>query len=542
MANFLPVYSRIEGCSKATPEACAIDEGNARISYADLWASSGRLAKKLSEYGCSTDSRIGLLLNSSICAVQAILGTLRCGSCYFPLNPSYPPLYLVALLKQSDATAIVTRKKNLKMLPKVLGPVPSDKLKCVAVLDMKKEQISEAMQSFLSGRGIQLVTSEELGESEEIDNAPPVHADSPAYIMYSSSTTGMSKGTIVTHANINNLIEWARDYFSMQSSDRVSGHSSISFDLSVFDIFVSLSSGATLCPVTEPKDATFPGMFIRDRKITVWHSVPSVIGMMRKSFQLMPNAFSATLRLALFSGEAMSPDYAASWMETHPTVPIYNMFGPTECTVVNTCFRVGEDLPFDPTRPVPVGKVIPGNKIRVLKDHSLEEAKPGTPGRIMIFGKQISKGYFKNEELTRLRFLKNPFNEKDYPVMFDSGDIGMQTKNGTLIWLGRHDHQVKIMGYRVELGEIEALIGSHPQIEEIIVLAYGKEIPRLIAAVVANTEDEDELREELIELCREHMPELMVPKEYSFYEQLPRNENGRIDRERIYEDIPPDEE
>ena len=225
--------------------------------------------------------------------------------------------------------------------------------------------------------------------------------------MYTSGTTGSPKGVMLSHRNVKTFVQWGVERYEIGPSDRMSNHSAVSFDLSVFDIFGSFFGGATLCPITEFKHRAFPATFIRDRKITVWFSVPSVLGMMLRTKQLTPNAFP-DLRLALFCGEALATEYANAWIDTHPHVPIVNLYGPTEATIACAHYQ----LRGKQSDRVPLGQPCRDSEILVLKQDSDELADVGEIGRLIICGSQLSPGYWRRPDLTDTVFGIHPFKKE----------------------------------------------------------------------------------------------------------------------------------
>jgi amino acid adenylation domain-containing protein len=350
--------------------------------------------------------------------------------------------------------------------------------------------------------------------------------------MYTSGTTGPPKGVMISHKNVTSFLTWAIEYFSLTSQDRMSNHSDISFDLSVFDIFGAFYSGATLCPISQPGDFAFPANFIKDRKLTIWFSVPSVIGTLWKSGQLTEGAFSKHLRWAIFCGEALSPKYADAWIKTHPKTPICNLYGPTEATIACTYHNIGIDSSFDSNQDVPIGLPIGDTKINIL-DNDLKKIPGKTNiGKLTISGPQVSKGYWKKEELTNKVFISD-----EQSRFYDSGDLAYRDENGLIHFVGRKDTQVKIRGYRVELGDIENAIVGHSAVNEVAVLFFDTPSPLLIAAVALQSEamDRSNNAEDILDHCERLIPSYMIPSQIDFFSELPKNVNGKIDRNSIRE-------
>jgi acyl-coenzyme A synthetase/AMP-(fatty) acid ligase len=303
----------------------------------------------------------------------------------------------------------------------------------------------------------------------------------------------------------------------------------------MFDIFAGFLAGGTVCPVTGAKDLTFPGEFIRSRAITVWCSVPSVIGMMIKSRQLSQKPFEG-LRVALFIGEALHSEWAAGWLKHQPQTPLYNTYGPTEAAIFCTAHLVGVDSPFDPAAHVPIGRASTDCELYVLNMEADELAAPGEVGRLMIAGTQLANGYWRAPELTARAFRPNPFKADLGTLMYDTGDLAMVDTRGDLLWIGRADNQVKVRGYRVELGEIEIVLRSAPGVHDAVVFLEegGSD---LAAAIVLETGHAEPGEESLRDYLGQRLPGYMIPARFHALLEFPLNANGKTDRRAVRETI-----
>jgi amino acid adenylation domain-containing protein len=525
--------SILEHCEK-TPNAIAIDDGTRVLSYGQLLTDTSQLSSYLQSVNHSRGDRVGLFMGNSLEACVGIISTLRADGCYVPLNPTYPTARIANIIEDSMPKCVFTITQHLEKLLESLNALDNSSVKDVFVLDGSSEDFENFTNS-AARLNINLVSRETI-DSADVPEVTTKNIDEDlAYVMYTSGTTGKPKGVMLTHRNIVSFISWASYAFQIKPSDRLSNHSHIGFDLSVFDIFGALCNGATVCPVLSAGDLMAPGKFIKDRKITIWFSVPSVIGMMQRFNQLTPSAFDENLRVAVFCGEALSPEYASLWIETHPDIPMFNLYGPTEATVAVTCHHVGVDTPFDPNTAIPIGKPCRDVEIQIM---SLDEdtlVEPGEIGRIMICGAQLASGYWNKPSQTNEVFRVNPIKENYNARMYQTGDLGrLDPETGVLYCLGREDTQVKVMGFRIELGEIEVVIGRAPNVEEVVVLLVGDEDKRLVAAAATKGEVTED---ELLDHAEKFLPIYMLPKEVVFYDQLPKNSNGKIDRPKIAEQI-----
>ncbi len=536
MSIFPLLHQSVEHHSQATPNHIAIDEGNRSISYFDLAKAMRGMASYLQTLEIKKNDHIGLLTNNGIEACIGILGSLRAGACYVPLNTTFPGKRLEAVIKDAEIEIVVSSKKHFAKLVDLAKETRGLNLDSLIILDGSEEEIqSYEFFNILSKRFRKIVGQETLEENL------PLKPDSAtennlAYIMYTSGTTGKPKGVMITHKNVTSFLSWAIEYFSLNLQDRMSNHSDISFDLSVFDIFGAFYSGATLCPITQPGDFAFPANFIKDRKLTIWFSVPSVLGTLWKSGQLTEGAFSQHLRWAIFCGEALSPKYADLWIKTHPKIPICNLYGPTEATIACTYYNIGIDSKFDPTQDVPIGSPIGETQINILDNDLVESQNKSEIGKLTISGPQVSQGYWKKKELTEKVFITDEQNR-----FYDSGDLAYLDKNNFIRFAGRKDSQIKIRGYRVELGDIENALSSQSMVNEVVVLYFEEPSPLLIAAVALQSQlenkSEDIIEENILKHCEHLIPSYMIPNRIVFFPELPKNINGKIDRNDIKETL-----
>lgn len=525
------IHQAVEHHAAARPDQVAVDDGSRTLTYVELNLQAGRLASVLRAGGAGRNDRVGVLLGNGLEACVAVTGALKADCCYVPLHPGFPPARIAAIIEDARLQAVVTEGAHLERLGASLELVGEDARPAHLVV------LGPAPGGGAPPAGVTRVSGADTLAAAP-DRPPPARnvEEDLAYIMYTSGTTGRPKGVMVTHAAVTSFLRWAVGYFGLGPRDRMSNHSHLSFDLSVFDVLGGFLAGATICPLVSPGDLMAPGRFIRERRITVWFSVPSVIGMLRRSRQLTPGVFSGSLRAAIFCGEALAPDLAEAWIQTHPDVPIYNLYGPTEATVACTCHHVNADAPFRPEALVPIGRPCRDVEILILDRDSDVPAEPGTVGRIMICGTQLAAGYWRRPELTQRAFRVNPMKREIGARMYESGDLGYVGADGLLYCVGREDTQVKIMGYRIELSEIEVVFSRHPSVHEVAVVCIEPKNPRLVAAVATGPDapaDREAAEEALLDHGERFLPAYMVPKQVEFFDRLPRNANGKIDRAAI---------
>ena len=527
------LHEGFEYQSSINGDNIAVDEGEREITYKELSIGMTCLAGALFRIGIERQDRIGILIDNGIEACTAILGILRSDACFVPLNPEFPSLRLATICDEAQVSAIVTVRKNLPLLLLILEQLRGFSSISVVILDASGEEIS-AIKSKLGERLGALLGLEDLVEPPGgLSECQNIEEDL-AYILFTSGTTGTPKGVMIQHRSICSTIRWGCDYFDIAESDRLSNHSRLSFDVSLFDIFCAFNSGATLCPITSQGDLAFPGKFIEKMEISFWFSVPSVISMMSKSRQLETIKFDK-LRAALFAGEALLPDMASKWIQNQPSVPLYNLYGPTEAAIVCTVYPIEQGSPVLSQTSIPIGLETRDSELLILKEGTEELTEPGEIGRLMICGTQVAAGYWRRPELTKEAFLQNPMKPDQYAMMYDTGDLAMRDKKGLIYFVGRRDSQIKISGYRIELGEIEGAMSAFPGIHEAAAIYLPGPPAQIVAVVVSENRSLDEPAWR--EFLASRLPKYMVPSTVILKKEIPRNASGKIDRNLLAQEL-----
>ncbi|MGA7323958.1 MAG: amino acid adenylation domain-containing protein [Rhodomicrobium sp.] len=517
------LHDAVEAWAGFAPESPAVDDYGVVWSYAELRGLMRRIAALLRSIGVGRNDRVAILMDNGAQAYAAILGALAADACFVPLNPSFPALRLASILRQAEPAAAITLAQHLPLLSEALG---ASAVMPVIVLDAESEGRVTVPPSRMFWKSDVATASSAFTPSQNRE-------EDLAYILFTSGTTGQPKGVMLSHRAVMSTLRWGQELWALSPADRLANHSRLTFDVSMFDIFVGFLAGGTVCPVTGAKDLTFPGEFIKSRRITVWCSVPGVIGMMIKSRQLAAWPF-ADLRIALFIGEVLPAEWALEWRRHQPQTPIYNTYGPTEAAIFCTAHNAGVDGPLEAGRPVPIGLPSTDSELFVLRMGADELAAPGEVGRLMIAGSQLAYGYWRAPEMARRAFRPNPFKRDLGVLMYDTGDLATVDANGVLTWVGRADNQVKVRGYRVELGEIEIVLRSAPNVHDaaVFVATNGSELVAVVVCEPAHAVvDEDALR---AHLGRE-LPSYMIPASFLSMPEFPLNSNGKIDRRKVQE-------
>jgi amino acid adenylation domain-containing protein len=354
-----------------------------------------------------------------------------------------------------------------------------------------------------------------------------------AYILFTSGSTGTPKGVMLSHLNALTFVNWAAETFAISEEDRLSNHAPFNFDLSVFDIFVAIKAGAAISLVPEGL-SVFPlqlAKFIQTQKITVWYSVPMVLMLLLARGKLEEGDFSS-LRWILFAGEVFPTKHLRALMEKLPHRGYANLYGPTE---TNVCaYYEVEPLSPEATAPIPIGKACANTELIAIDDAGGRVTGPGKEGLLYARGSTVMQGYFGRPENTKAAFIPHPFAFGREEQLYCTGDWVTLDEKGNYLFVGRKDFMIKTRGYRVELGEIEAVMVAHPAVDEAVALAIPDEaVGNTIRAVVTIVENGSLDGAELKRHCAEKLPPYMVPEKIDFCATLPRTDNGKIDRRRL---------
>jgi amino acid adenylation domain-containing protein len=505
------------------PEAAALSFGNSRISYGALEEASNRLAHLLLDAGCRRGDRVALLMPKMPAAIVALLGALKAGAIYVPLDPSGPAARLAKMLEASECRFLLAAGSVAGLLRDTLAAAHKPHHPRIGWLGADTPAVDTPP----------VFTSADLGTYST--TVPPVAAadDDIAHLLFTSGSTGSPKGVMVSHRSVIHFLRWAGAYFGIDSSDRASQHPPLHFDLSTFDIFGTLWAGAELCLVA-PERNVLPhtlAQFMRDARLTQWFSVPSVLSLMAK-FDVVAYGDFPSLRRVMWCGEAIPTPTLIYWMQRLPHARFTNLYGPTETTIASSYYTV-PSCPADERAPIPIGRACTGEELMIL-DERLQPVPPGETGELYIRGVGLSPGYWRDPEKTRHAFLACPDGGPD-ERMYRTGDLARRTADGIHYFVGRADTQIKSRGYRIELGEIEAALSSLSELQESAVVAIespGFEgwticcsyVPAPGAQVAPAG-----LRERLAAL----VPGYMLPARWARYDSLPKNGNGKIDRPRL---------
>jgi amino acid adenylation domain-containing protein len=513
------IDTRLALSAERHPAGPAVIDRSRRLTYVELEARANRVAQLLRDCGVRRGDRVGLYLEKSVEAVVAVYGILRASAAYVPLDPAAPVTRLASIARDADLRVVVTGAEQADLWRGfVESGAPIDTL---LVLGEDNRELERP-------ENVTLLTEAAL-ESYSGDRAPGGQRseDDLAYVLYTSGSTGMPKGVMLSHLNALSFVDWGVDEFEIIETDVLSSHAPFHFDLSIFDLYAALTATAAVALVP-PEVALFPvalARWIRDAGISVWYSVPSALTALAVRGKLGGKP-TPSLRTILFAGEVFPTKFLRLLMEQLPRVRLANLYGPTE-TNVCTWYEVPRGA-TGPPDPLPIGKPITGVDVFAITDEG-RTAEAGEVGELYVRGPTVMHGYWNDSERTSRTLIQETAPDGTQHRVYKTGDLARLDERGDWIFLGRRDAQIKSRGYRIELGEIEAALNQHAAVVECAVVAIPDELLTNRIKVYAVVQREVD-QAELVVHCRERIPHYMVPELFEFTEALPRTSTGKIDR------------
>jgi amino acid adenylation domain-containing protein len=513
--------------AEARPDAVAVASKGDRLTYGALEQASNRLARLLAAAGCRRGDRVALLMPKMPAAIIGMLGALKAGAIYVPLDPAGPAIRLARMLEVGDCRCVLAAGAVGAMLHQTLTTARLAQPPIIGWLDAAAPTASGLTFAFA------------WRDLAAFPDTPPSCASvdtDVAHILFTSGSTGLPKGVMIAHRSVVHFIRWAKGYFGTAPTDRISQHPPLHFDLSTFDIFGTLGAGAEL-HLVPPELNLLPhklAQFMREARLTQWFSVPSVLNLMAKYAAVNHGGFP-DLKRVLWCGEAVPTPTLIHWMRRLPQVRFTNLYGPTEATIASSYYTV-PGCPRDEREAIPIGTACDGEALLVL-DQRLQPVAPGEVGDLYIRGVGLSPGYWRDPEKTCGAFLPYPGGTGPDDRIYKTGDLARIGDNGLVFFLGRADSQIKSRGYRIELGEIEAAANATGWLRECAVVAVtsaGFEGHAICCAFVPIPEQSvttARLRDKLKAL----LPAYMLPTHWRVFDSLPKNGNGKIDRPALRE-------
>ncbi len=514
------LWHRLAENARRHPENPALAWRHEVLSYAELDELSSRVASALAAQGIGRGSRVGLFLPKSTKSVAAMLGILKAGAAYVPVDPSAPASRAAYILRDCVVRGLVSTARQLHRLAEVLA-----ELGCIETLLLADDE-EEMLPAGLPAR---ILHWRELSSQPVTAASTDGVETDPAYLLYTSGSTGKPKGVILSHRNALAFVEWAASTFGLRPEDRLSGHAPLHFDLSIFDIFGALHAGACVSLVPDEISA-FPlelARWIDGEKISVWYSVPSALTRLLLHGRLERFDYQS-LRTVLYAGEVFPVKFLRPLMSMLGGVEFYNLYGPTE-TNVCTYYRLPNPLGPEVTD-IPIGGACENTEVFAL-DADGRRIGPGETGELYVKGPTVMLGYWGQPEKSKEMLIPNPLEPAYHEPIYRTGDLVRLEADGSYRFLGRKDHMVKSRGYRIELGEIERALYEHGKIKEVVVLAVpDEEIGARLKAVIVTHSDGELGKDEIQAFCLARLPKYMVPEEVEFRRELPRTSTGKADR------------
>jgi len=492
----LCIHQAIARQVAATPDALAVTFAHTQLTYAELDAQANRLAHKLLELGVGPEVRVGVAMPRSEQLLVALLAVLKAGGAYVPLDPDYPADRVAYMLEDSRARVLLTEQAVAATLR-----VPGD---------------------------TQVLLMDQLSLSDYPSSAPQtsVAPDNLAYVIYTSGSTGKPKGVAIAHRNVMALIDWSAKVYRREDIQGVLASTSVCFDLSVWELFVTLANGGSL--IIARNALELPHLPARDQ-VRLINTVPSAIAALHRAGQI-----PSSVRIINLAGEPLKQALVEALYQQSTVEHVYDLYGPSEDTTYSTWTRRSAG------GQARIGRALDHSASHLL-DADLHAVPQGVSAELYLSGAGITRGYLGRAAMTAERFVPNPFGGNG-ERLYRTGDLIRQREEGELEYMGRIDHQVKIRGLRIELGEIEARLLAHVAVREAVVVASevsGSQqliaylVPSDPAIIDANAEQQAELQQSLGNWLGTTLPDYMVPSHRLWLAQLPLTPNGKIDRKRL---------
>ncbi|HKQ36784.1 MAG TPA: amino acid adenylation domain-containing protein, partial [Verrucomicrobiae bacterium] len=477
------LHSLFEEQVQEKPDAVALIYGTQRLTYAELNARADSIAARLQQLGAGPEKLVGICLDRNVDLVSGILGILKSGAAYVPLDPTYPKDRIDFMLSDSKAALVLTQR------------------------------------SFANRFSQNTISIEEITSPGE--PAPAANPNNLAYIIYTSGSTGRPKGVAIEHCSAANLVAWAKTVYAPEELDGVLASTSVCFDLSVFELFVPLCLGGRV--ILAENALALPGLPAAT-EVRLLNTVPSAMTQLLELKGVPPS-----VQVINLAGEPLTRQLADRIYSEIKAQKLYDLYGPTEDTVYAT-YALRKLA-----GPATIGRPVANNKLYILSPQG-QLVPIGVPGELFIGGDALARGYLDRPDLTAERFVPDPFSDKAGARMYRTGDLVRYLPDGNIEFLGRIDHQVKIRGFRIELGEIEELLREHPTVREAVVVARDDRggDKRLAAYVIARN-GHPPRPNDLTDWLNQKLPDYMVPRFYTVLDRFPLNANGKIDRRALPE-------
>lgn len=504
--------------SEVFPDHLALEVEGERLTYRELRQRALSLAATMQQRSDAGETSLTAVFSyRSVTAFAGVLAALLRGHGYVPLSRTFPPERTRTMLASAGCSTLIVDAESEVQLPNILAGIQRQLL---IVLPERSEVGSLAkgwpQHTFLGAQDLAPAECWEPGLSQ---------ADI-AYLLFTSGSTGNPKGVAVSQQSVMHFVDVMVNRYEISEQDRFSQMFDMTFDLSAFDMFVAWERGACLC-CPPPNVLINPGKFIQQSQLTVWFSVPSVGIIMKRLGMLKPNRYPR-LRWSLFCGEPLTMDLASAWAEAAPHSIVENLYGPTELTIACSLYRWDSESSPKECRAgvVPIGLPYPGMEALIV-DEDLREVPNGIEGELLMAGPQVALGYWRDAEKTARGFVIPPGKDRVY---YRTGDrVCKPLSGGPMTYIGRRDHQLKVLGHRVEPGEVEAALREEANVESAAVVGWPTS-PTGAEGIVAFVTEARITTASMLERLRKRLPAYAVPREIRLLSFIPLNSNGKIDR------------
>jgi amino acid adenylation domain-containing protein len=455
------------------------------VSFGELNRRANQLARHLQQKGVGPEVPVGLCLRRSTGIILAMLATLKAGGAYVPLDPEYPETRLSDMLSDASVVVLVSERQLIDRLPRHGG------------------------ETVFVDEDWPIIARHDTGNVRAAATGQNL-----AYIMYTSGSTGRPKGVAIEHRSAFNLMQWAGEHFSAGDFNGVLASTSICFDLSVFEIFAPLTCGGK---IVIAGNALELARMQEAESVSLINTVPSVLAEL-----LRMGAIPSSVRTVNVAGEALSGNPVERLYEHGHIKAVWNLYGPTEDTVYATCA-------FLKTTSSKIGRPLANTRVHVL-DHRMQPVPPGVAGELHIAGDGLARCYFHRAELTPELFVPDPYGPRAGGRLYRTGDLARYLPDGEIDYLGRTDRQVKLRGYRIEPGEVEAILDQHPNVREAAVSLHDDDGEKRLVAYVSFKEASHEPVNDLRAFSKRRLPDYMIPAAFVRLESLPRTSTGKLNR------------
>ncbi len=511
------IQQHIDSFLQKNPTKIAVKDGKEQYTYQETELLANRLAHCLLSLGVTRQDCVVFCMDRSVNCLIAMLGILKADAIYVPIDQKSPVERLKKIIADCKPSAMICDRSTISKFGNGSG-FPEINMPIISLNN--NDQHAKPPNTYFMDDVCKFEADQPQYKNIDTDTA---------YVLYTSGSTGKPKGVMTSHRNINNYIDWAAGFFNITEDDKILGTAPFHFDMSTFDIFCTLKTGSTLC-IAKDSLLLFPEMLLRfmeQEEITIWKGISSLLMYIERAGILAKDRIP-TLKKILFGGESLPAKYLIRWMETYPDKHFYNAYGPTEATGISLCYPVLE-IPKNPGDRIPIGKPCKDATVLLLRDDS-SIAKTGEIGELCISGTCLSKGYLNDQEKTDQAFICNSFYAGGGEYIYKTGDLALLKPDGNYEFIDRKDNQVKFLGYRIELCEIEHALLSIHAIKDAAVQLRQSAHEGLTELVAFYESEEDISTAKILAVLELHLPKYMLPRQLIKVDCIPRNDRGKICR------------